>query len=80
MKTSLQANDDVLLEIKEDSIIELFHYEDYELNSPIEKRYKQGDEIECTILEVDENKLDIQFFDGFICFLRHSLYEIVSIN
>jgi len=80
MKTQLQVNDDIVIQIKENSVIEIFEYEDYELNNPTEMVFAKGDELECTILECDDHKIDVQFFNGTVAFLRHSIYEVVSIN
>ena len=76
----IQENDDVKLKFKGDVIIEVYEYEDFELNEPIEELFNKDEEIEVTICGIDSYKFDVQFGDGSIAFIRRDLVDVVSIN
>jgi preprotein translocase subunit YajC len=77
---TIEVNDDVVLKFKQKSIVEVYEYEDAELDSPIEENFEEGEEIEITICGVDADKFDVQFDDGTIAFIRKDSVEIVSVN
>ena len=76
----IQVNDDVILKIKNNVIIEVFEYEDFDLDNPIEELFNKDEKIEVTICGIDEHKFDVQFGDGSIAFIRRDLVEVVSVN
>ena len=76
----IEVNDDVILKFKQKSIVEVYEYEDAELNQPIEEIFDEGEETEVTICGIDSHKFDVQFGDGTIAFIRKDSVEIVSVN
>ena len=77
---NIEVNDDVVLKFKQKSIVEVYEYEDIELNEPVEETFEENEEVEITICGVDEDKFDVQFGDGTIAFIRKDSVEIVSVN
>lgn len=79
-KLYLEDGDDVKLRFKKDSIVEVFEYEDAELDDAVEEQFKKGEEIEVIVCGFDGEKIDIQFGDGSIAFIRLSTVNVVEIN
>ena len=77
---NIEVNDDVVLKFKQKSIVEVYEYEDVELNEPVEEIFEENEEVEITICGVDADKFDVQFGDGTIAFIRKHSVEIVSVN
>ena len=77
---NIEVNDDVVLKFKQKSIVEVYEYEDVELNEPVEEIFEENEEVEITICGVDADKFDVQFGDGTIAFIRKDSVEIVSVN
>jgi hypothetical protein len=77
---NIEVNDDVVLKFKQKSIVEVYEYEDVELNEPVEETFEENEEVEITICGVDADKFDVQFGDGTIAFIRKDSVEIVSVN
>ena len=76
----IQVNDDVTLKFKNDVIVEVFESEDFELDNPIEELFTKDEVIEIVVFGVDDIKIDVQFGDGSIAFIRKNLVDIVSVN
>ena len=45
-----------------------------------EETFDAGEEIEITIVGVDDAKFDVHFGDGSIAFIRKNEVEVVSVN
>jgi len=77
---TIEIADDVVLRFKTDTTLEVFGNDDVDLETPVEESFKENEEFEVTIFGVDEHKLDCQFGDGTVTFIRKKDVEIVSIN
>ena len=76
----IEDGDDLVIRFKQDSIVEVFESEDAELDEPVEERFSEGEEVEVTVFGVDEHKIDVQFGDCSIAFIRREGIEIISVN
>lgn len=77
---NLEEADDIKLRFLYNTVIEVFEYADTDLHRPVEERFNEGEEIEVTVFGVDEHKIDIQFGDGSVAFIRRDVVEVVEIN
>lgn len=78
--TQIEVNDDVVFSFVRPTVLEVYTEADTELNSPEHEVFDEDEQIEVTILNVDDNKYDVQFGDGSIAFLRKNDVKIFSIN
>ena len=76
----LEEADDIKLRFLYNTVIEVFEYEDTELHRPVEERFDEGEEIDVTVFGVDAHKIDVQFGDGSVAFIRRDVVEVVEIN
>ena len=77
----LENSDDIVIRFKQESIVEVFEYEDTEMNEPVEERFVQNEEVEVTLFDdPNEHSLSVQFGDGSIAFIMQDAVEIVEIN
>lgn len=77
--TSIEEGDDIIFKFKEDSIIEVYEYEDIELHEPIEERFSKGENIEVTICSINEVNYGVQFGDGTISFIHKDMVDLLKI-
>ena len=78
--THIEANDDVVFSFVRPTILEIYTEEDAELDSPDHEVFDEGEQIEVTILSVDNDKYDVQFADGSVAFIRKDNVKIFSVN
>lgn len=78
--TQIEVNDDVVFSFVRPTILEVYTEADAELNSPEYEVFEEGEQIQVTILDVDDTAHAVQFGDGSIAFLRKNDVKIFSIN
>jgi hypothetical protein len=78
----LEINDDLLVKFKRDTLLEVYEYDDSDCDYGVEEVFKSGEEIEVTILDINEqgNTLTVQFPDSAVTFLPLEFIEILEIN
>ena len=80
MQNHIEEADDLVIRFKQETLLEIFEHEDVELHAPVEERFDLGEEVEVTVFGVDLDRLDVQFGDGTVAFIRREQVEIVKIN
>lgn len=80
--SNLEINDDLLVKFSKDTLLEVYEYDDLECNFGVEEEFKAGEEIEVTVLDINEqgNTLTVQFPDSAVTFLPLEFIEILKVN
>jgi hypothetical protein len=80
--SDLEINDDLLVKFKADTLLEVYEYDDSECNHGVEEEFKSGEEMEVTLLDINEqgNTLTVQFPDSAVTFLSLEFIEILKVN
>jgi hypothetical protein len=76
----IEEGDSVIMYFNQDTELEIFDSEDFELEEPNSDIFKKGIEFEVDIFGVDDIKYDVQFGDGSVAFIRKDNITIVSVN
>jgi hypothetical protein len=76
----IEEGDSVIMYFNQDTELEIFDSEDFELEEPNIDIFKKGIEFEVDIFGVDDIKYDVQFGDGSVAFIRKDNITIVSVN
>ncbi len=77
---NIEEGDSVIMYFNQDTELEIFDSEDFELEEPNSDIFKKGEEFEVDIFGVDDIKYDVQFGDGSVAFIRKDNVTIVSVN
>ena len=80
--SNLEINDDLLVKFSKDTLLEVYEYDDLECNFGVEEEFEAGEEIEVTVLDINEqgNTLTVQFPDSAVTFLPLEFIEILKVN
>ncbi len=80
--SNLEINDDLLVKFSKDTLLEVYEYDDLECDFGVEEEFKSGEEIEVTVLDINEqgNTLTVQFPDSAVTFLPLEFIEILKVN
>lgn len=76
----IQLNDDVIFEMIEDTLLEIYENGDIAMDEPIEKEWKAGEKLEVTICDVQNNFYGVQFGDSSYTFIHKDSVNIIEIN
>jgi hypothetical protein len=78
----LEVNDDLLVKFKVDTLLEVYEYEDQECDDATAGIVKAGEEIEFTVLDINDqgNTLTVQFPDSSVTFIPLEFIEILEVN
>lgn len=79
--SNLKINDDLLVKFSKDTLLEVYEYDDLECDFGVEEEFKSGEEIEVTVLDINEqgNTLTVQFPDSAVTFLPLEFIEILKV-
>jgi hypothetical protein len=77
---SVEINDDVVLELIEDTILEIYEGSDVEMDIPVEELWQKGSLIEGTVCDINPSFYGIQLGDGSFTFVSKMDVLIRSIN
>jgi len=80
--SNLEINDDLLVKFSKDTLLEVYEYDDLECDFGVKEEFKSGEEIEVTVLDINEqgNTLTVQFPDSAVTFLPLEFIEILKVN
>ena len=78
--TQIEVNDDVVFSFVRPTVLEIYTEADTDLHSPEDEVFDEDEQIEVTILVVDDYSYTVQFGDGSVAFLRKNDVKIFSIN
>ena len=78
----IQLDDDIRIRFTKDVILEIYEYEDPDLESPVLETFNCGDEAEVYVLDINEDgrALTVQFPDSSVTFLPVAFIEVVEVN
>ena len=77
---NIQTHDDIVIRFKETTVLELYEYDDVEMNDYVEEQWDQGDKEEVTVLDVTDYSYTVQFGDSSVAFVPKSFIDVISIN
>ena len=76
----IQINDDVIFEMVEDTILEVYDNEDIEMYNPVEEEWRAGEKLEATICDIQNNFYGAQFGDSSFNFIHKDSVNIIPVN
>jgi hypothetical protein len=77
---NIQTNDDVILELIEDTILEIYEGQDVEMDVPVEELWNKGQLIECTVCDITPGFYGVQLGDGSFTFINKTSVVIKQVN